>query len=99
MLTLCALSVPHFPVFSAPVRKANAFARDSISSTGESGLKVAAHKALTRVAAKPSAPSSHATEISTLAGSSSTKNAFAKFRAMVSISKLDNTIQFVSKCH
>lgn len=89
MLTVCASSVSPFTVFSAPARKANAFAKDSISTTGPSGLKAAAHKAFHRVAAKPSAPSTPAKEISTPAGNSTTKDAFAKFRAMVSVLKLD----------
>lgn len=85
ILTACALPVP-FPVNSAPARKANAFAKDSISTTGPSGLKVAAHKALHRVVAKPSAPSTPAKGISAPAGNSTTKDAFAKFRAMVRVS-------------
>lgn len=62
----------------ATPRKANPFAKDSISTPGPSGLKVAAHKALNRVAVKPTTP-----EVSPT-GSSTTQSAFAKFRAMVS---------------
>lgn len=79
-------------MFSASARKANTFAKDSISTTGPSGLKVAAHKAFHRVGAKPSAPSTPAKDVSTPAGHSTTKDAFAKFRAMVRVLHVDISI-------
>lgn len=62
---------------SASVRKANPFAKDSISS-GPSGLKAAAHKAFDRVTTKPAPTPDAASPTGSI-----TQSAFAKFRAMV----------------
>lgn len=65
----------------APSRKENPFTKDSISTPGPSGLKNAARKALNRVTVKPSGGHEVHTPSS---GSTTTQDAFAKFRAMVS---------------
>ena len=74
-------------IVTTPSRKVNPYAKDSISTPGPSGLKVAAHKALNRVNVKPSTPSTAASggsDTHAPSSGSTTQDAFAKFRAMVS---------------
>ena len=74
-------------IVTAPSRKVNPCAKDSISTPGPSGLKVAAHKALNRVNVKPSTPAPAASggnDTHAPSSGSTTRDAFAKFRAMVS---------------
>lgn len=80
MLARTCLSVTATP------RKANRFANQSISQpeTG-SPLKAAAHKALERVAKAD-------TEAPSPSSGSTTQDAFAKFRAMVSMGRSHNRV-------
>ena len=72
-------------IVTAPSRKVNPYAKGSKSTPGPSGLKVGVHEALNNV--KPSTPTTAASggnETETPTCGSSTRDAFAKFRAMVS---------------